>query len=72
MYRKSSSQSGRVISTVHWPRIMQIEVVLKRGLRGAESPDSGVKLDESRDEVHVKSAFASRSDKACPMDKFLM
>ena len=72
MYRKSSSQSGRVISTVHWPRIMQIKVVLERELRGAESLDVGINLDESRNEEHVKSAFASRSDKACPMDKFLM
>ena len=54
MYRKSSSQSGRVISTVHWPRIMQIEVVLERELRGAESLDVGINLDESRNEEHVK------------------
>ena len=51
---------------------MQIEVVLERELRGAESLDVGINLDESRNEEHVKSAFASRSDKACPMDKFLM
>ena len=48
-----------MISTLHWPRIMQIEVVLERELRGAESLDVGINLDESRNEEHVKSAFAS-------------